>query len=140
MRLGIIEMIQFTQLLFPKTKVDTFFESCGIADVIASSLGGRNHKVSVEFVKTGKPIHVLEDELLKGQKLQGPPTAAEVNHMLKERNMEDKYCVLRYVKLLLLVLLCRFPIFTAVHKICQKEIKAEELGNCLKNHPVHDVI
>lgn len=84
-------MVHFTQLLYPKTKLDTFFESCGIADVIASSLGGRNYRVSVEYVKTGKSINVLEDELLKGQKLQGPPTAAEVNHMLKERNMEDKY-------------------------------------------------
>jgi hypothetical protein len=28
--------------------------------------------------------------MLNGQKLQGPPTAAEVNVMLKEKNLEDK--------------------------------------------------
>ena len=29
--------------------------------------------------------------MLNGQKLQGPPTAAEVNFMLKAKNMEDRY-------------------------------------------------
>ena len=36
-------------------------------------------------------IAELETEMLNGQKLQGPPTAAEVNIMLKEKNMEDRY-------------------------------------------------
>ena len=29
--------------------------------------------------------------MLNGQSLQGPPTAAEVNHMLKAKNMEERY-------------------------------------------------
>lgn len=29
--------------------------------------------------------------MLNGQKLQGPPTAEEVNFMLKSKNMEDRY-------------------------------------------------
>lgn len=29
--------------------------------------------------------------MLNGQQLQGPPTAEEVNFMLKSKNMEDKY-------------------------------------------------
>jgi len=33
----------------------------------------------------------LEAELLNGQKLQGPPTAAEVNVVLRDKNMADKY-------------------------------------------------
>jgi len=33
----------------------------------------------------------LEEELLNGQKLQGPPTAAEINVVLKEKGMENKY-------------------------------------------------
>jgi len=32
----------------------------------------------------------LEKEMLNGQRLQGPMTAAEVNHMLKLRGLEDK--------------------------------------------------
>ncbi len=35
-------------------------------------------------------IEQLEAEMLNGQKLQGPPTAAEVNIMLKSKGMEDK--------------------------------------------------
>lgn len=83
-------MIKFTQLLFPNSKINTFFESCGVADVIASCFGGRNRKVSEEFAKTGKTFQELEESMLKGQKVQGPPTAEEVNYMLKARNMEDQ--------------------------------------------------
>lgn len=88
-----LEMIQFTQMLYPNTKVNTFFESCGLADVIASSFGGRNRKVAEALVKSDKSIHEIEEELLKGQKMQGPPTAEEVNFMLKARNLEDKYLI-----------------------------------------------
>ena len=35
-------------------------------------------------------IEDLEKEMLNGQKLQGPPTAAEVNVMLKAKKMEHK--------------------------------------------------
>ena len=38
-------------------------------------------------------IEQLEVELLNGQKLQGPPTAAEVNVVLREKVMENKYVV-----------------------------------------------
>lgn len=36
-------------------------------------------------------IKELEDEMLNGQKLQGPYTAEEVNYMLKNKDMEDRY-------------------------------------------------
>lgn len=58
--------------------------------MIVIVLGGRNRKVSEAFVKTGKSIKQLEDEMLNGQKLQGPITAEEVNFMLKNKGMEDK--------------------------------------------------
>jgi len=29
--------------------------------------------------------------MLNGQKLQGPPTAAEVNSVLRQKGMEDRY-------------------------------------------------
>jgi len=29
--------------------------------------------------------------MLNGQKLQGPPTAAEVNSVLRQKGLEDKY-------------------------------------------------
>ncbi|KAH9492419.1 hypothetical protein Btru_051062 [Bulinus truncatus] len=119
-RLGLMEMIEFCNIFYPGSKLATFFESCGIADLITTCYGGRNRKVAEAFAKTGKPIELLEKEMLDGQKLQGPPTAFEVNVMLKARNMEE-----------------RFPIFTAVHKICKGEIPVGEMIECIRNHPEH---
>jgi len=48
--------------------------------------------VSEAFVTFGKTTEELEMEMLNGQKLQGPPTAEEVNYMLKKKGLEDK-CV-----------------------------------------------
>lgn len=89
-RLGLMEMIKFVDIFYPGSKLSTFFESCGVADLITTCYGGRNRKVSEAFVKTGKSIVELEKEMLNGQKLQGPPTAEEVNFMLKNKKMEDK--------------------------------------------------
>lgn len=119
-RLGLMEMIKFVDLFYPGSKLSTFFESCGVADLITTCYGGRNRRICEAFVKTGKSIKELEDELLNGQKLQGPFTADEVNFMLKIKNMEDK-----------------FPLFTAICQICNGKIDATELINCIKNHPEH---
>lgn len=111
-RLGLTEMIKFAQTFYNSSKLSTFYESCGVADLITTCYGGRNRKVSEAFVKTGKvsnfnlknaiwyflsthfglqSIEQLEKEMLNGQKLQGPITALEVNYMLKSKNMEDEY-------------------------------------------------
>ncbi|KAL3837377.1 hypothetical protein ACJMK2_022739 [Sinanodonta woodiana] len=119
-RLGLMEMVKFCEVFYPGSQQATFLESCGIADLVTTCYGGRNRKVSEAFVKTGKSIEVLENEMLNGQKLQGPPTAYEVNYMLKSKNMED-----------------RFPLFTAIHRICNGELKPEQFIECLKNHPEH---
>ncbi|KAF5307309.1 hypothetical protein FQR65_LT07025 [Abscondita terminalis] len=121
-RLGLMEMIKFVDVFYPGSKLATFFESCGVADLITTCYGGRNRRVSEAFVKTGKSIKQLEDELLNGQKLQGPYTAEEVNFMLKSKNMEDK-----------------FPLFTAIFRICTGQLEAKELISCIKNHPEHMV-
>merc|ERR1712110_601026 len=67
--------------------------------------GGRNRKMGQAFVETGKSMEELEEELLGGQKSQGPETAAETNFYLKQKGIEDK-----------------FPMFTAVHKVCIREM------------------
>ncbi|OMJ26736.1 Glycerol-3-phosphate dehydrogenase 1-like protein [Smittium culicis] len=110
MRIGFMEILKFAQLLYPSTAESILFESCGIPDLITSCLGGRNYKVSVEFVKTGKSIDVLEAEMLNGQKLQGPLTSLEVNEYLSNINKTAD-----------------FPLFTAVYEIVYQNKDAKPL-------------
>jgi len=118
-RIGLMEMITFCKTFFdPNARTETFLESCGVADLITTCYSGRNRRIAEQFVLSGgKTIEQLETELLNGQKLQGPPTAAEVNHVLKQKNLEAK-----------------FPIFTAVHRICVQELRPEQFIDCLKAH------
>ncbi|XP_014477145.1 PREDICTED: glycerol-3-phosphate dehydrogenase [NAD(+)], cytoplasmic-like isoform X1 [Dinoponera quadriceps] len=119
-RLGLMEMVKFVDTFYSGSKLSTFFESCGIADLITTCYGGRNRRVCEQFVKTGKTIRQLEDELLAGQKLQGPATADEVHDMLKSRNLMDK-----------------FPLFTAVHRICTDQLRPADLIDQIRSHPEH---
>ncbi|XP_019642660.1 PREDICTED: glycerol-3-phosphate dehydrogenase [NAD(+)], cytoplasmic-like [Branchiostoma belcheri] len=102
------------------SQTSTFLESCGIADLVTTCYGGRNRRVAEAFVTSGKTIDELEQEMLNGQKIQGPPTAKEVYHLLKEKNCEDQ-----------------FPLFVAIHKICYEGMPVKDFISCLKNHPEH---
>ncbi|KAI9033654.1 glycerol-3-phosphate dehydrogenase [NAD+] [Phycomyces nitens] len=99
-RLGLMEMRKFGQTFFGGVEDTTFFESCGVADLITTCSGGRNRKVAEAFALTGKPIDELERELLNGQKLQGTLTAQEVHQFLDARNMTSE-----------------FPLFETVYRI-----------------------
>ncbi|KAK9272708.1 hypothetical protein L1049_003085 [Liquidambar formosana] len=103
MRIGLREMKAFSKLLFSSVKDSTFFESCGVADLITTCLGGRNRKVAEAFAKNGgkRSFDVLEAEMLQGQKLQGVSTAREVYEVLSHRGWLEL-----------------FPLFTTVHEIC----------------------
>ncbi|KAL5277024.1 GPD1 family protein [Megaselia abdita] len=116
-RVGLMEMIRFVDTFYPGSKLGTFFESCGVADLITNCFVGKNRRLSEAFVRTGKPFSELEQEMLGGVTLPGPFTAGEVNHMLRNKNVEDK-----------------FPLFTAIHKICIGELKPSELLESLRSH------
>lgn len=90
-RIGLDEMRRFCKLINEAVTDQTFFESCGVADLITTCYGGRNRRVAEAKVKTGKPIEILEAEMLNGQKLQGPPTAIEIYNFLKAKNLQDQY-------------------------------------------------
>lgn len=119
-RLGMMEIIKFCEVFYPGSQLGTFFESCGVADLITTCYGGRNRKVAEAFARTGKTIEELEEEMLNGQKLQGPQTAEEVNFMLKSKDMED-----------------RFPLFTSIDRICKGELGPTQMIECIRNHPEH---
>lgn len=121
LRLGLMEMVQFGVEYIPGCKVDTFFESCGIADLVATCHGGRNRMLGEAVIKEPeKTIRQLEKEILRGQSFQGPLVAKEIYTKLKERNRLD-----------------RFPLFTAIHRICIREMDPREFINCLRDHPEH---
>jgi glycerol-3-phosphate dehydrogenase (NAD+) len=98
-RLGLIEMYNFCKTFYPDAgvKAATFFESCGVADLITTCYGGRNRKCAEAFVTSGKSWDVLEAELLGGQKLQGTLTAQEVHHVLKQAGKVDDFPLFRNI-------------------------------------------
>lgn len=118
-RLGMREMRQFCKVFTPSSQDATFFESCGVADLITTCYGGRNRKVSEAFVRTGKPLDELEAEMLNGQKLQGPMTAKEVYNVLKAKGIEGGY-----------------PVFTSVYDICFEGKAPQHLIQVLSEHQI----
>jgi glycerol-3-phosphate dehydrogenase (NAD+) len=109
-RIGLVEMKRFCQLFYAGVRDDTFFESCGVADLITTCSGGRNRKVAEARVLTGKSLEQLEAEMLNGQKLQGPLTAKDVHQVLEAKGMVKD-----------------FPLFTAVYRICFEGLAPEQL-------------
>lgn len=89
-RIGLDEMRRFCQINHENVQDQTFFESCGVADLITTCYGGRNRRIAEAKVRTGKSIEILEAELLNGQKLQGPPTAYEIYNYLSAHHLQLK--------------------------------------------------
>ncbi|CAF0997486.1 unnamed protein product [Brachionus calyciflorus] len=121
-RLGLMEVMKFCDRFYQKHEHRTFFESCGVADLVTTCYGGRNRRVAEAYARClgQKTIPELETELLNGQKLQGPEAAQEVNHLLRSKNMEND-----------------FPLLTAIHRICSGEQPVTSLIDNLRNHPEH---
>jgi glycerol-3-phosphate dehydrogenase (NAD+) len=93
MRVGLMEMQKFGRMFFKETcRAETFTEeSCGVADLITSCNGGRNHRCAMLSVREGKSIEEVEAMVLNGQKLQGTSTAKEVNQFLAQRGLEKEF-------------------------------------------------
>ncbi|TSQ69477.1 Glycerol-3-phosphate dehydrogenase 1-like protein [Bagarius yarrelli] len=109
-------------------------ELCGaLKNIVAVGAGfcdglqcGDNTKAAVirlglmEMIAFAKSIEELEKEMLNGQKLQGPQTSAEVNHILKQKGLVEK-----------------FPLFTSVYQICFEGKPVQDMISCLQSHPEH---
>eukprot|EP00298_Acanthocystis_sp_HF-20_P000794 c11137_g1_i1.p1 GENE.c11137_g1_i1~~c11137_g1_i1.p1 ORF type:complete len:368 (+),score=126.40 c11137_g1_i1:36-1106(+) len=109
-RIGLMEMRRFAAYFFPPCVDQTYFESCGVADLVTTCYAGRNRKVAEAFVKTGKSFEELEIEILNGQKLQGTLTSKEVYTVLSSRNLTS-----------------HFPLFTVVYEIVYNSLPPSEL-------------
>uniref|UniRef100_A0A0R3RIE3 Glycerol-3-phosphate dehydrogenase [NAD(+)] n=1 Tax=Elaeophora elaphi TaxID=1147741 RepID=A0A0R3RIE3_9BILA len=104
-RLGLLEITVFVELFYHGSNIQTYFESCGIGDLVATCIAGRNRKICEAFVKTKKSIKELEREMLNGQSVQGPAAAEAVFVMLNKYNM-----------------IAKFPLFVAVYQICTEKL------------------
>ncbi|XP_076339971.1 glycerol-3-phosphate dehydrogenase [NAD(+)], cytoplasmic-like [Tachypleus tridentatus] len=119
-RLGLVEMIWFTRMCYPGAKLRTFLENCGVGDLIASCYGHRDWLAAKYFI-TGKVFNKLEENVLKGQVIHGPETAALVGGFLQGKELEYK-----------------FPLFVAVHKIWTNEVNPTDLIDLVRNHPAYE--
>jgi len=111
-------MINFCRLHKQESTSDIYLESCGIADLIASALGGRNYNGAKIMAETNRSLKDIEKTDLNGQSLQGPGTAKEVYYYLQEKNLLDQ-----------------FPLFRDAHLICEQKIEPKKLLENLTNHP-----
>jgi hypothetical protein len=51
MREGLSEMRELAKAMYPSVRDETFLESCGVADLIATCFGGRNRSVAEAWAK-----------------------------------------------------------------------------------------
>ncbi|KAL3526359.1 hypothetical protein ACH5RR_011015 [Cinchona calisaya] len=125
MRIGLREMRAFSKLLFSSVKDSTFFESCGVADIITTCLGGRNRKCAEAFARHGgkRSFDELEAEMLQGQKLQGVSTAKEVYEVLRHRGWLEL-----------------FPLFTTVHEICSGHLPPSAIVEYSEHKPKFSLV
>ncbi|XP_022222336.1 glycerol-3-phosphate dehydrogenase [NAD(+)], cytoplasmic [Drosophila obscura] len=125
-RRGFLEMLQFVDVFYPGCRMGTFFEACGISDLVTSCYANRNRKLAEAFVRTGKPLSELEHILISGHEPLGPVTAELVHIILKKKGLVDK-----------------FPLFTTVYKICMGDLPLTRLVESLCQasedifHPQH---
>jgi len=120
-RIGLMEMKCFAELMYGSGRWETYFESCGIADLITSCSGGRNKRLAAAHVTTGKSFETLETEMLDGQKLQGPLTSRDVYEILLEKKKTAS-----------------FPLFVAVYRVCHEHLHAQSFLDCLASRSQTD--
>eukprot|EP01068_Selenidium_serpulae_P008694 Selendium_serpulae@DN5051_c0_g1_i11.p1 len=130
-RLGVMELKGFC-LLFGGAEEgiveETFFDSAGWADVITTCFGGRHVKVAAAFARAaaaGTPTtwDKLENEMLKGMKLQGQLTCQEVYSCLKQANSLDI-----------------FPLFKTTYAISFEEVHPQQLIKVFEAQPKREII
>uniref|UniRef100_A0A1I8QEP4 glycerol-3-phosphate dehydrogenase (NAD(+)) n=1 Tax=Stomoxys calcitrans TaxID=35570 RepID=A0A1I8QEP4_STOCA len=90
LQFGLIEMMRFIDVFYPGCKLSTFFESCGIADVMSVSSRSRNRRLGELVVKTGHTVEYLESKLMGGEKVLEPITIKAVNTMLQQKGLQKK--------------------------------------------------
>lgn len=126
MRIGLIEMQRFATIYFKDRPVHptSLVDSCGIADLITTCMGGRNRRVAEAYGRGRgeESWEKLEQKMLNGQKLQGTGTCKEVHRLLaRDRRVEQ------------------FPFINLIHRVAFENAKLESILNLPMPH-IDDVI
>lgn len=96
MRIGIAEMERFCDEFLEGVQKETFSESCGMADLITTCIGGRNRKCGEVFARARRSNQEMtwdeiEDKHLLGQKLRGVKTIKQVYDLLENKDKIKSY-------------------------------------------------
>jgi glycerol-3-phosphate dehydrogenase (NAD+) len=91
LRIGLQEIKSFITHFYPKANAP-LLESCGVADLVTTCYGGRNRKCAEAFAKADgkRKWSEIEEEMLNGQKLQGPMTSEELMPIIRAHKLEAK--------------------------------------------------
>ncbi|CAH8593676.1 unnamed protein product [Schistosoma turkestanicum] len=138
LRIGFWEVSVLMNELFPDrgTNYLTIEQSCGIAELFMCM----SHK-SDDIVDVGADLDLLN--ITFGRRLSRTDTnrlsMSSIANKIPYRTFVDG---IEYAKQIYSILADRrriehFPLFVAVHRICQSEIKPQELITCLQSHPIH---
>lgn len=106
LRRGLQEMLGLGQLLVPGFQMQTLLRSCGVADVVASSYGGRNRLCAREFATRRllqkSPVNWddIKRDLLDGQELEGLATCRDLRRAMDQLGVASE-----------------FPLFTRIYEI-----------------------
>lgn len=92
-RLGLLEIHRFASRYYGPINDATMVESCGLADLITTCLGGRNRRCAEAFGRANgkRTWEDLEEEMLNGQKLQGTGTCVEVMKILRRDKCVEEF-------------------------------------------------
>ena len=116
---GILEMERFCNDFLHGVEAATFQESCGMADLITTCVGGRNRMCGEIFARQrregGEPTwDKIEADNLNGQRLRGVKTAKQVHDLLASKD-----------------LLRLYPLFSTIYEIAYEgeicESRSDEL-------------
>eukprot|EP00607_Mallomonas_marina_P003498 CAMPEP_0182434168 /NCGR_PEP_ID=MMETSP1167-20130531/68151_1 /TAXON_ID=2988 /ORGANISM="Mallomonas Sp, Strain CCMP3275" /LENGTH=355 /DNA_ID=CAMNT_0024623729 /DNA_START=125 /DNA_END=1192 /DNA_ORIENTATION=- len=108
LRKGLQEMKDLCKLLLPTFQEETILRSCGVADVIASSYGGRNRRCAFEYasriLEGYTPSTVswknIESDILHGAQIEGLGTCRDLFKCLVESHATNE-----------------FPLFTRIYEV-----------------------
>ncbi|KAH9589903.1 glycerol-3-phosphate dehydrogenase, variant 4 [Schistosoma haematobium] len=136
LRIGFWEMSELMKELFPDRGTDwlTIEQSCGMAELFICM----SHR-SDEVPDFGSDLDLIN--ITVGRRLSHPGSSFSLHQLTKDSKRVYTDGV-DYAKQIYKILTARhrtghFPLFIGVHRICQNELKPQDLLSCLSSHPIH---